>query len=117
MSNPILTCNFHWQATFRRWPTTSLHPFGTLDGEIGLIGELTSEEKAILADNHVISEGFSEQCLKSLPAIPWPIPPAETKVRRDVNGPETRVFTLNRDFKHGECVCHGIQWLIRFFFF
>ncbi|CAO3664422.1 unnamed protein product [Umbelopsis ramanniana] len=87
-------------ATFRRWPTTSLHPFGTLDGEIGLIGELTSEEKAILADNHIISEGFSEQCLKSLPAIPWPIPPAETKVRRDVNGPETRVFTLNRDFKH-----------------
>lgn len=81
---------------------TSLHPFGTLDKEIGLIGELISEEKAILADNHILNDGFSEQCLKCLPAVPWPIPIHETKVRRDVNGPATRVFTLSRDFKHGK---------------
>lgn len=79
-----------------------MHPFGTLDKEIGLIGELSSEEKAILADNHIISDGFSEQCLKCLPPVPWPIPLNESKTRRDVNGPETRVFTLSRDFKHGK---------------
>jgi exoribonuclease R len=89
-------------ATIRRWSPTSLHPFGTLDREIGLIGELVSEEQAILADNNIHNDGFTEQSLKCLPAVPWPIPIQETKLRRDVNGPGTRVFTMSRDFKHGE---------------
>lgn len=105
-------------ATIRRWPANALHPFGTLDREIGLIGELVSEEKAILADNNIHNDGFSEQSLKCLPAVPWPIPIQEMKLRRDVNGPGTRVFTMSRDFKHGKfrtcafCIAANITPLI-----
>lgn len=58
----------------KRWPITSLHPFGTLVEELGVIGDIETETNALLKDCNFTAEDFSEAVLKCLPPLPYTIP-------------------------------------------
>ncbi|KAK4050966.1 Translational repressor [Microbotryomycetes sp. JL201] len=82
-------------ASIKRWPITSLHPFGTLVEELGVIGDIETETNALLKDCNFTAEDFSEAVTKCLPPIPWSIPEREynESVRRDMRS--RRVFTID----------------------
>lgn len=54
-------------AAIKRWPITSLHPFGTLVEELGSMGDIEVESEAILRDNNFTNEKFGETLLASIP--------------------------------------------------
>jgi protein SSD1 len=54
-------------AAIKRWPITSLHPFGTLVEELGNMGDIEVESEAILRDNNFLNERFGESLLASIP--------------------------------------------------
>lgn len=80
-------------ATIKRWPITSLHPFGALVEELGPIGDLEVESSALLKDCNFPTEEFQEATLRCLPPIPWTIPEREYEFRRDLTN--ERVFTID----------------------
>lgn len=80
-------------ATIKRWPITSLHPFGALVNELGSIGDLEVETAALLKDCNFQTDEFQEATLRCLPPAPWSIPEREFEVRRDLR--ESRVFTID----------------------
>ncbi|KAJ9110263.1 hypothetical protein QFC19_001666 [Naganishia cerealis] len=80
-------------ATIKRWPITSLHPFGSLVEELGTIGDLETETAALLKDCNFPTEDFPEAVLRCLPPTPWEIPEREYAVRRDMR--EERVFSID----------------------
>ncbi|KAJ1039276.1 hypothetical protein NDA10_005142 [Ustilago hordei] len=81
-------------ACIKRWPITSLHPFGALVEEIGVIGNVEAETQALLKDTlSSATEVFSEGALKCLPPMPWKIPEREYETRRDFRS--LRVFTID----------------------
>ncbi|OAD70816.1 hypothetical protein PHYBLDRAFT_114861, partial [Phycomyces blakesleeanus NRRL 1555(-)] len=76
--------------SIKRWPITSLHPFGTLERELGSIYDLSTQTQAILADNNVSDSPFSdavESC------VPPPFRYEHTDDRRDLR--ECRLFTID----------------------
>ncbi|RHZ68375.1 hypothetical protein Glove_295g26 [Diversispora epigaea] len=81
-------------ACIKRWPITSLHPFGTLVTQIGEIGNIDVETEALLKDNNVSSEEFNENVIKCLPATPWTISDKELETRRNLTS-TTRIFTID----------------------
>jgi protein SSD1 len=58
-------------ATIKRWPITSLHPFGNLVEELGPIGDVEVETSALLKDCNFPTEEFAEGAIKCLPPLPW----------------------------------------------
>ncbi|GAA5906681.1 mRNA-binding translational repressor SSD1 [Sporobolomyces salmoneus] len=82
-------------ACIKRWPISSLHPFGQLVEELGPIGDIETETSALLKDCNFTAEDFSESVNKCLPPTPWSIPDRETQadVRRDLRN--HRVFTID----------------------
>lgn len=80
-------------ASIKRWPITSLHPFGTLVEELGVIGDIEVETSALLKDCNFSAEDFSEAVVKCLPPTPWAIPERELSIRRDFR--DHRVFTID----------------------
>ncbi|TIB05172.1 hypothetical protein E3P96_01345 [Wallemia ichthyophaga] len=80
----------------KRWPITSLHPFGTLVEKLGPIGDVQVETSALLKDsNATSSEDFPDSALRCLPALPWHIPQEEYGKRRDMRN--ERTFTIDPD--------------------
>lgn len=59
VTSPHLYANRLFSACIKRWPITSLHPFGTLVEELGDVGEIESETKAILKDCGFSTDGTS----------------------------------------------------------
>ncbi len=81
-------------ACIKRWPITSLHPFGALVEEIGVIGNVEAETQALLKDTlSSATEAFTEGALKCLPPLPWKIPEKEYETRKDFRS--NRVFTID----------------------
>lgn len=81
-------------ACIKRWPITSLHPFGTLVEEIGVIGNVEAETQALLKDSlSSATEEFGENALKCLPPLPWNVPEKEIESRRDFRN--SRVFSID----------------------
>ncbi|GAA5922957.1 hypothetical protein JCM1841_004485 [Sporobolomyces salmonicolor] len=82
-------------ACIKRWPISSLHPFGQLVEELGPIGDIETETSALLKDCNFSAEDFSESVVKCLPPTPWSIPDHEIQpgVRRDLRN--HRVFTID----------------------
>lgn len=82
-------------ACIKRWPITSLHPFGQLVEELGPIGDIETETLALLKDCNFSADDFADSVTKCLPPTPWSIPERETQpdVRRDLR--EHRVFTID----------------------
>jgi protein SSD1 len=58
-------------ACIKRWPITSLHPFGTLVEQLGEMGDLRVETDALLRDNNFGSDEFSDAVLKSVGWDDW----------------------------------------------
>lgn len=86
--------NIMFTVAIKRWPITSLHPFGTLVEEIGVMGNVEAETQAILKDNlATATEEFSEAALKCVPPLPFTIPDREYEHRRDFR--KTCVFTID----------------------
>ncbi|ORX76891.1 hypothetical protein K493DRAFT_169648, partial [Basidiobolus meristosporus CBS 931.73] len=79
--------------SIKRWPPTTLHPFATLVGKLGSIGDIEAETAAILADNDITTEDFDESVQNCLPAMPWSIPASEYQSRKDLR--EDRIFTID----------------------
>lgn len=80
-------------ATIKRWPITSLHPFGALVDELGTIGDIEVETSALLKDCNFPTEDFAEATMRCLPPVPWTIPEREYEIRRDMRS--ERVFTID----------------------
>ncbi|KAI9269424.1 hypothetical protein EDC94DRAFT_598818 [Helicostylum pulchrum] len=78
--------------SMKRWPITSLHPFGTLERELGSVYELSTQTKAIFADNNVTDCEFAEAVQSCLPSIPFDLE-ADTS-RRDLRQ-DTLTFTID----------------------
>lgn len=60
-------------ACIKRWPITSLHPFGTLVEQLGEMGDLRVETDALLRDNNFGSDEFSDAVLKSIGWEDWTV--------------------------------------------
>ncbi|KAI0118530.1 RNB-domain-containing protein [Hypoxylon sp. NC0597] len=83
-------------ACIKRWPITSLHPFGTLVEQLGKMGDLKVETDALLRDNNFSSDEFSEAVLRSVGLQDWSIAKedeAAISSRRDFR--EEKTFTLD----------------------
>ncbi|KAL4872757.1 hypothetical protein BDV12DRAFT_125927 [Aspergillus spectabilis] len=60
-------------ACIKRWPITSLHPFGTLVEQLGEMGDLRVETEALLRDNNFGSDEFTDAVLKSIGWDNWSV--------------------------------------------
>ncbi|KAI8046946.1 uncharacterized protein B0P05DRAFT_482341, partial [Gilbertella persicaria] len=82
--------------SIKRWPITSLHPFGTLEKELGAITDLDVQIKAILADSNVTHTPFTEAVMECVPPSPFQFTPPEDGTRRDLTlDPEHRMITID----------------------
>ena len=60
-------------ACIKRWPITSLHPFGTLVEQLGEMGDLKVETDALLRDNNFGPDEFSDAVLKNIGFDEWSV--------------------------------------------
>ena len=85
-------------ACIKRWPITSLHPFGTLVEQLGRMGDLKVETDALLRDNNFSSDEFSDAVLRSVGLQDWTIAKEDEAAiasRRDFR--DDKIFTLDVD--------------------
>ncbi|KAI4117509.1 MAG: hypothetical protein LQ345_002266 [Seirophora villosa] len=75
-------------ACIKRWPITSLHPFGTLVELLGEMGDLKVETDALLRDNNFGPDDFSEAVLKNIGFDEW-----------SVNNESEEAIAARRDFR------------------
>ncbi|KAK3672245.1 Translational repressor [Recurvomyces mirabilis] len=83
-------------ACIKRWPITSLHPFGTLVEELGEAGNLKVETDALLRDNNFGPDDFSDAVVKNIGFEDWSVAnDGETALegRRDFR--EDKTFTID----------------------
>ena len=84
-------------ACIKRWPITSLHPFGTLVEQLGEMGNLKVETDALLRDNNFGPDDFSEGVLRSIEDVEkWSLEQEDEAVvaaRRDFRDEDT--FTID----------------------
>lgn len=78
-------------ACIKRWPITSLHPFGTLVEELGTMGDTNVETDALLRDNSFMAEDFSATILDAVAQITEDID-ITNEDRKDFRG--ERVFSI-----------------------
>lgn len=80
----------------KRWPITSLHPFGTLVEQLGETGDIGAETDALLRDNNFGPDEFSDAVLKSVGFEDWSVEhdgDSGLKGRRDLRSEPT--FTID----------------------
>ncbi|EEP81045.1 conserved hypothetical protein [Uncinocarpus reesii 1704] len=83
-------------AAIKRWPITSLHPFGTLVEQLGSMGDLNVETDALLRDNNFASDEFSDAVLKNVGFENWTVESesaASLAARRDFR--DEKIFTID----------------------
>lgn len=82
-------------ASIKRWPITSLHPFGTLVEQLGEMGDLRVETDALLRDNNFGSDEFSDAVIKSIGYEDWTVAKEGEALasRRDFR--EETIFTID----------------------
>ncbi|KAL7308019.1 hypothetical protein PS15m_012200 [Mucor circinelloides] len=93
-----------------RWPVTSLHPFGSIEKEIGWVGELGVHSGVLMADHHIKDADFSEQVIKAAASVPTKITQEDKKGRRDLSQENFDIFTLgdaNQDLGYAFSVTSG----------
>ncbi|KAI8144946.1 hypothetical protein BJV82DRAFT_606849 [Fennellomyces sp. T-0311] len=78
--------------SIQRWPATSLHPFGTIEREIGYMGELGVHSQALMADHHLKDNTeFTDGVLKSAAAVD----PVNNGKRLDLR--HLNIFSVEKD--------------------
>lgn len=83
-------------ACIKRWPITSLHPFGTLVEQLGDAGDLRVETDALLRDNNFGPDDFSDAVIKNIGYEDWSVAKdgeAALENRRDFRDEHT--FTID----------------------
>lgn len=83
-------------ACIKRWPITSLHPFGTLVEQLGEAGDLKVETDALLRDNNFGPDDFSDAVIKNVGYEDWSVEKdgeAAFEGRRDFR--EEQTFTID----------------------
>lgn len=83
-------------ACIKRWPITSLHPFGTLVEQLGQMGELKIETDALLRDNNFASDEFSDAVIRNVGLDDWTLAKEDQEAlqtRRDFRDEKT--FTID----------------------
>ena len=83
-------------ACIKRWPITSLHPFGTLVEQLGEAGDLKVETDALLRDNNFGPDDFSDAVMKNIGHEEWSVAndgEAALEGRRDFRDEKT--FTID----------------------
>jgi protein SSD1 len=83
-------------ACIKRWPITSLHPFGTLVEQLGVMGDLKVETDALLRDNNFGPDDFSDAVIKNVGFEDWSVTNDGEEAlasRRDFRSEET--FTID----------------------
>ncbi|KAJ2962612.1 hypothetical protein NQZ79_g2269 [Umbelopsis isabellina] len=93
VTNAAVYENKLFVGSIKRWPITSLHPFGTLERELGVIEDLGVQTKALLADNNAAMSDFSDAVKACLPQTPFALSDIEIAQRRDLRS--QRVFTID----------------------
>ncbi|QPG96799.1 hypothetical protein C2857_005289 [Epichloe festucae Fl1] len=94
-------------ACIKRWPITSLHPFGTLVEQLGRMGDLKVETDALLRDNNFSSDEFSDAVLRSVGLQDWSVAKeeeAEVSSRRDFREEKTFTIDFNGSAELGNAV-------------
>lgn len=81
--------------SIKRWPITSLHPFGTLERELGILTDLDVQIKAILADNNVSDVPFTDAVMECVPPSPFQFTPPQDGSRRDLTVDQHRMITID----------------------
>ena len=95
-------------ACIKRWPITSLHPFGTLVEQLGEMGDLNVETDALLRDNNFGPDDFSDAVVRSINLDDWSVAKedeAAVAARRDFRA--ERTFTV--DPNGTEALDHAIH--------
>ena len=83
-------------ACIKRWPITSLHPFGTLVEQLGEMGDLRVETDALLRDNNFGSDEFSDAVLKSVGWDDWSLQTeSEESLASRLDLRNQRTFTID----------------------
>ncbi|KAJ6257384.1 hypothetical protein Dda_8273 [Drechslerella dactyloides] len=82
-------------ACIKRWPITSLHPFGTLVEQLGEMGDVKIETDALLRDNNFGPDEFNDAVLKNVGFDEWTVEsdPDSVAKRRDFR--DVRTFTID----------------------
>ncbi|KAK7186598.1 hypothetical protein DPSP01_001985 [Paraphaeosphaeria sporulosa] len=83
-------------ACIKRWPITSLHPFGTLVEQLGEMGDLKVETDALLRDNNFGPDDFSDAVIKNVGFEEWSVAndgDVALENRRDFRSEQT--FTID----------------------
>ncbi|KAI9849068.1 MAG: hypothetical protein M1838_000298 [Thelocarpon superellum] len=83
-------------ACIKRWPITSLHPFGTLVEQLGEMGNLKVETDALLRDNNFGADEFSDAVLRSVGFDEWSVAKEDAAAlskRRDFR--QEKTFTID----------------------
>ncbi|KAF2089120.1 RNB-domain-containing protein [Saccharata proteae CBS 121410] len=83
-------------ACIKRWPITSLHPFGTLVEQLGEMGDLKVETDALLRDNNFGPDDFSDAVIRNIGFDDWSVAndgEAALESRRDFR--EEQTFTID----------------------
>ena len=94
-------------ACIKRWPITSLHPFGTLVEPLGRMGDLRVETDALLRDNNFSSDQFSDAVLKSVGLQEWSLEKEDESTitsRRDYREEQTFTIDYNGGAELGNAV-------------
>ncbi|KAI8096174.1 uncharacterized protein BX664DRAFT_290910 [Halteromyces radiatus] len=92
--------NILFLGSIKRWPITSLHPFGVLETELGSVDKLNVQFRAILADNNFLNDGFTDEVIQCLPSLPWSPPKEEFAVRRDLRSNRSITLTNMKKDDH-----------------
>ncbi|KAF8461916.1 hypothetical protein BDZ91DRAFT_829160 [Kalaharituber pfeilii] len=83
-------------ACIKRWPITSLHPFGTLVEQLGEMGDIKIETDALLRDNNFGPDEFVEAVIKNVGFENWSLESegeAALQTRKDFRGEQTFTIT------------------------
>ncbi|KAH7318462.1 hypothetical protein B0I35DRAFT_451307 [Stachybotrys elegans] len=94
-------------ACIKRWPITSLHPFGTLVEQLGRMGDLKVETDALLRDNNFSSDEFSDAVLRSVGLQDWSLAKedeASIAARRDFRDEKTFTIDFNGGAELGNAI-------------
>ncbi|CAZ83341.1 unnamed protein product [Tuber melanosporum] len=82
-------------ACIKRWPITSLHPFGTLFEQLGEMGDIKVETDALLRDNNFGPDDFSEAVIRNV-IDNWSVEAEKDEViaaRKDFR--DVKTFSIN----------------------
>ncbi|KAF3940986.1 hypothetical protein ABW19_dt0208861 [Dactylella cylindrospora] len=82
-------------ACIKRWPITSLHPFGTLVEQLGEMGDVKIETDALLRDNNFGPDEFNDAVVKNVGFEEWSVEGEGEAAAKRKDFRDVRTFTID----------------------